>query len=287
MKQAILLTILVLGSIRLNAQIQTGVFRNPPTNTDYNFFVRRGGGAALYVNQADSASPILRLGSKTTSPGGGLVFSVENNGYVGIKTITPQAPLHIAENDASINTPRAAILLSRYWASATNARAGAIFEYSDGAKDKLVLAVSGNGGALTTPIDISQAKMTIQADGNIGIGTTTPGEKLSVNGNIRAKEIKVETANWPDYVFKPDYPLIPLNKVESFIKENGHLPGVLSAKEVAEKGVAVGANQAILLKKIEELTLHMIRLEKENATLKNRLQLIEDKMKDEVSSDKN
>ncbi len=263
MKYTILLALIVFGTVNLNAQIQTGVFRNSLTNTDYNFFVRRGGGAAVHINQADSASPIFRLGSKTTVAGGGVVFTVENNGYVGIKTTIPQAPLHIGENDAATNAPRAALLLSRYWASATNVRAGAIFEYSDGAKDKLIFAVSGSGGALTTPVDISQAKMTIQADGNVGIGTTTPNERLSVNGNIRSKEIKVETANWPDYVFLPDYQLMPLNKVERFIKENGHLPEVPSAGEISEKGVEVGATQAVLLRKIEELTLHLIEIEKE------------------------
>ncbi|KQR70898.1 hypothetical protein [Pedobacter sp. Leaf176] len=43
------------------------------------------------------------------------------------------------------------------------------------------------------------------ANGNVGIGTGTPTEKLSVNGKIRAHEIKVEMANWPDYVFEQDY----------------------------------------------------------------------------------
>ncbi|WP_157097850.1 hypothetical protein [Niabella ginsenosidivorans] len=116
------------------------------------------------------------------------------------------------------------------------------------------------------------------AVGNVGIGTTTPKERLSVNGNIRAKEIKVETANWPDYVFQPSYPLMSLDKIESFIKANGHLPDVPSAKEVAENGVEVGANQAMLLKKIEELTLHLIEtnntikeLQRENKAMKEQL----------------
>ncbi|ANH81282.1 hypothetical protein A8C56_10050 [Niabella ginsenosidivorans] len=98
--------------------------------------------------------------------------------------------------------------------------------------------------------------------GNVGIGTITPAEKLSVNGNIRAKEVKVETANWPDYVFKPSYSLMPLSKVESFIKANGHLPDIPSAKEIEQNGMEVGANQVVLLKKIEELTLHLIEMEK-------------------------
>ncbi|MCH5718210.1 hypothetical protein [Niabella hibiscisoli] len=52
-------------------------------------------------------------------------------------------------------------------------------------------------------------KMRIQGNGNVGIGTTNPTEKLSVNGNIRARQIKVETANWPDYVFASNYKKSP------------------------------------------------------------------------------
>src|SRR5690606_16583242 len=56
------------------------------------------------------------------------------------------------------------------------------------------------------------------SNGNVGIGTETPREKLSVNGKIRAKEIKVETANWPDYVFEENYRFPNLKETEHFIK---------------------------------------------------------------------
>jgi hypothetical protein len=104
--------------------------------------------------------------------------------------------------------------------------------------------------------------------GNVGIGTTSPTEKLSVNGRIRAKEVIVETTNWSDYVFAKDYKLASLSEVEQHIRQQGHLPGVPSATEVAEKGVSVGDMQAVLLAKIEELTLHQIAQEKELARLR-------------------
>jgi hypothetical protein len=103
--------------------------------------------------------------------------------------------------------------------------------------------------------------------GNVGIGTHNLTEKLSVNGKIRAKEIKVEAdngTNWPDYVFQNDYKLLSLAAIEKHIKEKGHLPEVPSAKEVEKDGIALGANQAVLLKKIEELTLYMIEQDKIN-----------------------
>src|SRR5690606_24002433 len=63
------------------------------------------------------------------------------------------------------------------------------------------------------------ANTILQANGgNVGIGTATPAEKLSVNGRIRAKEIKVETANWPDYIFSEDYKSYSLSELENFIK---------------------------------------------------------------------
>ena len=73
--------------------------------------------------------------------------------------------------------------------------------------------------ALLAVCSIFGQTMTVTADGSVGIGTTTPSSsyKLSVNGKIRAKEIKVET-NWSDYVFEKDYNLLSLAKVEEFIK---------------------------------------------------------------------
>lgn len=100
-------------------------------------------------------------------------------------------------------------------------------------------------------------------DGNVGVGTGAPTEKLSVKGKIRAQEIKVETANWPDYVFKPDYKVRSLSETEQYIKQYGHLPEVPKASEVEADGVSLGEMNKILLKKIEELTLQMISLQKQ------------------------
>ncbi|MFL9483218.1 hypothetical protein ACI6Q2_10620 [Chitinophagaceae bacterium LWZ2-11] len=114
--------------------------------------------------------------------------------------------------------------------------------------------------------------------GNVSIGDIdAKGYKLSVNGNIRSKKITVTQQNWPDYVFDSSYTLAPLSQVEQFIKDNKHLPDVPSAKEVADKGLDVGDNQAVLLKKIEELTLYMIEMKKENTELKQRIEKVENK----------
>jgi len=100
-------------------------------------------------------------------------------------------------------------------------------------------------------------------DGKVGIGTTTPDSKLSVNGNIRAHEIKLETDNWPDYVFEEGYELPSLEETKAFIDQNGHLPGLKSAKEYQEEGVNMMELNQQLLEKIEELTLQLIKEEEE------------------------
>ena len=115
-----------------------------------------------------------------------------------------------------------------------------------------------------------------RATGGVGIGTETPGNhRLAVNGSIRAKEIVVETG-WADFVFEEDYKLASLEEVEAHIGEHGHLPDIPSADDVAKNGVKVGEMESKLLQKVEELTLHLIdmnkrlrTLEEENSELRN------------------
>ena len=106
----------------------------------------------------------------------------------------------------------------------------------------------------------------IITNNNIGIGTSSfvdggDSYSLSVNGKVRAHEIKVYTS-WADYVFKDGYDLKTLEEVETYINKNGHLPNIPSEKEVEEKGVKLGEMKAKLLEKIEELTLYIIDQEK-------------------------
>lgn len=106
--------------------------------------------------------------------------------------------------------------------------------------------------------------------GNVLVGKTSPTNtayKLDVGGKIRADEIVVNTTG-ADFVFDSTYNLRSLPELETFIKQNKHLPEIAPAKEMQENGVSAGEMQAKLLQKIEELTLYVIELKKENEELR-------------------
>jgi hypothetical protein len=110
----------------------------------------------------------------------------------------------------------------------------------------------------------------IASKGSVGIGSVNTGSfKPAVDAMVGAREVKVTLNNpWQNYVFDNKYELMLLYKIENFIHLNKHLPGIPSAKEINEnKGYELGEMQILLLEKIEELYLHVIRLEKENKEL--------------------
>lgn len=113
--------------------------------------------------------------------------------------------------------------------------------------------------------------------GGVGIGVTAlgTGVKFQVAGKIKVQEVEVALTPWPDFVFHTDYQLKPLEEVEAFILENNHLPGVPNQQEIETNGLNLGEMDAILMTKVEELTLYMIELKKENTLLKERIQELE------------
>jgi len=104
---------------------------------------------------------------------------------------------------------------------------------------------------------------------NVGIGIANPTNKLDVNGTIHSKEVKVDMIGWSDFVFKKEYNLPSLEEVEKHIAEKGHLENIPSEEEVLKNGINLGEMNAKLLQKIEELTLYVIEMKKENEIMKN------------------
>ncbi|NII83316.1 hypothetical protein [Pedobacter sp. SG908] len=118
----------------------------------------------------------------------------------------------------------------------------AFYSYNNASQEKQLLRVLGNG--------------------NVGIGAMNPQDKLTVAGNIGAREIKVSTTAGADFVFDPAYKLPALAELEKFVKTNKHLPEIPTAKQMVENGVNLGELNIKLLQKVEELTLHLIELSK-------------------------
>ncbi len=101
-------------------------------------------------------------------------------------------------------------------------------------------------------------------NGNFGIGTLNPTSKLTVAGNINSREVKVTVDAGADFVFENDYNLPSLDVVDKYIKENKHLPEIASADEMKKEGINLSEMNIKLLQKIEEMTLYMIEIKKEN-----------------------
>jgi len=117
--------------------------------------------------------------------------------------------------------------------------------------------------------------------GNVGIGARdTKGYKLAVAGNMIAESVKVQLqGSWADYVFDDDYKLQSLSEIEAFVKKNKHLPEIPSAEAAKTHGIDLEDMNAKLLKKIEELTLHLIDMKKGMERQEKEIQDLKSKIK--------
>lgn len=226
-----------------------------------------------------------------TSIGAGYVgSSVPTNGLaveskLGVGTSSPVSKMSFGASDANVNSR---IAFYEHEDNGTRFR-GVGMAFPDPGNYLYgvgIWALTGNN----SPTDTNMS-MFVGDNGNVGIGTwDTFGYRLAVNGNgafkdeVDASEFRVYTGgsntignagatlNWPDYVFKKEYNLLPLKEVEKHIKEKGHLPNIPSEKEVQEKGnFSLGEMTKKLLEKVEELTLYTIQQEKRIKALEAKL----------------
>lgn len=215
--------------------------------TDVNIFNATeevGIQGAVVIRNAATSNRLVLAGSDTTYSN---IMAITHGGmsntqlYIG--NIAPTYPVITQRNSNIIESYRDLHI------GAANIGSKIIFE----------------NGRIGTTIGSS---MVIAGNKNVGIGVDNPTYKLTVNGAIGARSVKVSQEAWADYVFHPDYNLPKLPVVEQFIKENKHLPGIPSEKEVLEKGIDLGEINKLYLQKIEELTLYVIDLQKQVDVLK-------------------
>jgi len=191
-------------------------------------------------------------------------MTILGNGNVGVGTTNPIADFHV-DGDVFVNSSKGGIEYGY--------PGGDRFRFSTiGGGENLQLRSISDGGA-------NKMVAYFQQNGAVGINTSNipNAYKLAVDGRIICEELKVQlSSNWPDYVFSSDYQLPSLTEVEASIKENGHLPGIPSAASLeAQGGVEVGEMQRLMMEKIEELTLYVIDLKKENEQLKTQMTALE------------
>jgi hypothetical protein len=149
--------------------------------------------------------------------------------------------------------------------------------YTNAGTAKWHMNILANGGLNFAETDVADQRFVLRAGGNVTIGNKmATGYRLSVDGKIAAEEILVDLdADWPDYVFKADYKLKSLKEVKTYIEKNGHLPNVPSAKEVEDHGILLGNMNKILMEKIEELTLYILKQEEEIQNEKLKMKQLE------------
>lgn len=225
------------------------------------------GGHAFYVD--NGSSNVFAMG-------------IDRNGNLGIGTTSPGAKLHI---NGSVRGDQAGALkidTGNGYVSIGPRNASWAHFYTDREKyyfNKEIRVDSGNIGSYNENLNLrtsSTNRITVLAsNGNVGIGTTSPSQRLHVAGNvyvdnlINCYNLRVRYEQPADFVFEEDYDLPDLSDVKAFIQKNKHLPEIPPGAEMQANGVSVSDMLTKHLQKIEELTLYMIDLKSDNTKLQS------------------
>ncbi len=239
--------------------IWMGRFNTAASNTDLRINI--GNGAGISNDRLDIGYDSANNWNSK--------FVVQNNGMVGIGTTQLNGLLSIGSthgNKLSIG--------NNAWAKTSIINTGNNAN-ADGDFTDLLVAGQNNNNAV----------LRMNSKGNVGIGTSVNTAldstyRLSVNGKIRAKGLRVQTTGWADFVFEPGYKLKSLIEVEAFINKNKHLPEMLPAQKVIAEGNDVGETQVKLLQKVEELTLYLIDQDKQLKKLQEQNKALETQNKE-------
>ena len=160
-----------------------------------------------------------------------------------------------------------------------NANNGAAVVYTNVQGSIYFANVKSNGSSVQTLSDaniFNSVKMTIGANGNVGIGTAPSSTyKLVVEGTLGAREVKVTLNSWPDYVFDKEHQMLPLEKYGDYLDKNHHLYNFPSANDLMSAGgLELGKMQVMQTEKLEELYLYVIELNRKNEMLSGEVELL-------------
>jgi hypothetical protein len=219
---------------------------------------------------------------------------VGSNGNIGLGTATPLAKLHLWNGNfkitSAVNGDMFNMRSNGEFNMRTNGAASIGLTINNQTDDFFkVNPISLNYGITNTlsfdntgdfQITNSTANTSFRIDptGNVSIQNGNNIEfKIFNDGSVIAREVKVNLNTIPpDYVFEKEYPLMSINDLEAYVNEHKHLPNIPSAKEMEKDGnISVGDMQFKLLEKVEELSLYIIELKKENEQMKSRLAKLE------------
>lgn len=160
----------------LNAQSGSLTFTNKNTNlAQINGYTGATGGSVNYGQLVFSTANAGTLNER---------MRIDENGNVGIGTTTPNNLLTLQSNSA------ANIQLSQ---NSGGTGIGARISYDQVGFGRASLAfgtaTGGNGYAsIFVGVSGNTEALRVDSTGNVGIGTTTPSQKLEVNGNIKLTE---------------------------------------------------------------------------------------------------
>ncbi len=222
-----------------------------------------------FVNNANTTEAIIKSSGNNLYLGRGNVFTdltIDADGDVGIGgEIVPVSQLQVVGGDEVSLTQHGTLMLG------TVALPNIVFDENEiqsrnnGAGTDLFMQHNG-GNLLLCGNELGAVGIGLIAGSSIPAGSL-----LAVDGKITCEEVLVKMSqNWPDYVFANDYKLPDLSDVKSFIQKNKHLPGIPKASDIEKDGLELGALQRMMMEKIEELTLYVIKLQEEVQYLKSK-----------------